>query len=71
MILNASRKKLNVIPDTEPAILYSSAFTAYGIFGWINIWFSNGMKETPEELNRIIVNNINTMIKGAKELEEL
>jgi hypothetical protein len=29
------------------------------------------MKETPEELNRIIVNNINTMIKGAKELEEL
>jgi hypothetical protein len=29
------------------------------------------MKETPEELNRIIVNNINTMIKGVKELEEL
>ena len=71
MILNAIRKKLNVIPDTEPAVLYSSAFTAYGIFGWIDIWFSNGMKETPEELNRIIVNNINTMIKGAKELEEL
>jgi len=29
------------------------------------------MKETPEELNRIIVNNINTMIRGAKALEEL
>ena len=37
MILNAIRKKLNVIPDTEPAVLYSSAFTAYGIFGWIDI----------------------------------
>jgi len=71
MILNAIRKKLNVIPDTEPAVLYSRAFIAYGIFGWIDIWFSNGMKETPEELNRIIVNNINTMIRGAKALEEL
>ncbi|MBQ9048142.1 MAG: TetR family transcriptional regulator C-terminal domain-containing protein [Solobacterium sp.] len=30
-------------------------YIAYGIFGWIDIWFSNGMKETPEELNRIIV----------------
>ena len=71
MILNAIRKKLNVIPDTEPAVLYSRAFIAYGIFGWIDIWFSNGMRETPEELNRIIVNNINTMIRGAKALEEL
>ncbi len=71
MILNAIRKKLNVNPDTNPAALYSSAFTAYGIFGWIDIWFSSGMKETPEELNRIIVGNINTMIRGAKALDEL
>lgn len=71
MILGAIRKRLNVNPGTDPAVLYNSAFTAYGIFGWIDIWFSNGMKETPEELNRIIVNNINTMIRGAKALEEL
>ncbi|MBQ3460192.1 MAG: TetR/AcrR family transcriptional regulator [Solobacterium sp.] len=71
MILNAIRKKLNVNGDTDPAALYSRAFTAYGIFGWIDIWFSNGMKETPEELNRIIVSNMNTMIRGAKALEEL
>jgi len=71
MILGAIRKKLNVNPGTNPASLYASAFTAYGIFGWIDIWFSNGMKETPEELNRIIVSNINNMIRGAKALEEL
>ncbi|MBR2811190.1 MAG: TetR/AcrR family transcriptional regulator C-terminal domain-containing protein [Solobacterium sp.] len=71
MILNAIRKKLNVNADADPAALYTSAFTAYGVFGWIDIWFSHGMKETPEELNRIIVSNINTMIKGAKALEEL
>ena len=71
MILGAIRKRLNINKDIDPASLYSRAFTAYGIFGWIDIWFSNGMKETPEELNRIIINYLNRFILGAKEIDTL
>ena len=71
MILGAIRKRLQIGPDTEPAVLYSRAFFAYGIFGWIDVWFSSGMRETPEELNRIILNNLNDLIIGAKSIDTL
>ena len=34
-------------------------------------WIENGMKETPEELNRLIVENINNFIIGAKAIDTL
>ncbi len=71
MILTAIRNRLNMNKDIDPSSLYSRAFTAYGIFGWIDVWFSNGMKETPEELNRLIVENINNFIIGAKAIHTL
>jgi AcrR family transcriptional regulator len=70
-ILAAIRNRLNMNKDLSPSSLYSKAFTAYGIFGWIDVWFSNGMKETPEELNKIIVDNINSYIIGAKYIDTL
>jgi AcrR family transcriptional regulator len=71
MILTAIRNRLNMDKDIGPSSLYSRAFIAYGIFGWIDVWFSNGMKETPEELNRLIVENINNFIIGAKAIHTL
>ena len=71
MILAAIRNRLNMDKDISLNVLYSRAFTAYGIFGWIDVWFSNGMKETPEELNRIIIENLNGLIIGAKAIDTL
>lgn len=70
-ILAAIRSRLNMDKDIGLSSLYARAFTAYGIFGWIDVWFSNGMKETPEELNRIIVENLNKIIIGAKSVDTL
>lgn len=70
-ILAAIRNRLNLNTNIGPNALYSKAFAAYGIFGWIDVWFSNGMKETPEELNKIIVDNINNHIIGAKAIDTL
>lgn len=71
MILVAIRNRLRMNKDLDLNSLYSKAFTAYGIFGWIDVWFSNGMKETPEELNKIIIDNINNHIIGAKAIDTL
>ncbi len=71
IILTAIRNRLNMNKGISLNALYSRAFTAYGIFGWIDVWFSNGMKETPEELNKIIVENLNNMIIGAKSIGSL
>lgn len=71
MILSAIRNRLNMNNDISLNSLYNRAFTAYGIFGWIDVWFSNGMKQTPEELNRIIVDSINNFIIGAKAIDTL
>ncbi len=71
MILAAIRDRLNMDKDISLNVLYSRAFTAYGIFGWIDVWFSKGMKETPEELNRIIIENLNDLIIGARAIDTL
>ena len=71
LILNSIRKRLGIDSDIDAPTLYARAFNAYGIFGWIDVWFSNGMRETPEELNHIIVDHINRIIQGAKTIEKL
>ncbi len=71
MILAAIRNRLNMDKNIDTNSLYSRAFTAYGIFGWIDVWFSNGMKETPEELNKIIIGTLNNFIIGAKYIDSL
>ena len=71
LILNSIRERPGIDSDIDASTLYARAFNAYGIFGWIDVWFSNGMKETPEELNSIIVGHINRLIQGAKTIEKL
>lgn len=37
-------------PDQEVAAAYSSAYAAFFLYGWIEVWFRRGMKETAAEL---------------------
>ena len=33
---------------------YTSAFVAYGLYGWIEEWFKRGMQETPKEMAALL-----------------
>lgn len=37
-------------PEYEAAQAYASAFVAYTLYGWIDVWFQRGMKESSDEL---------------------
>ncbi|MCI8307246.1 MAG: TetR/AcrR family transcriptional regulator [Lachnospiraceae bacterium] len=46
VILNIMELK----PDLPKIEAYSKAFAAYSLYGWIEVWFQRGMKETAEEM---------------------
>ncbi len=35
-------------PDQDPIPAYSSAYVAFFLYGWIEVWFRRGMRETAE-----------------------
>lgn len=37
-------------PDQEMPAAYSSAYLAFFLYGWIEVWFRRGMRDTAEEL---------------------
>ena len=37
-------------PEYEKVQAYASAFVAYTLYGWIEVWFQRGMKESAEEI---------------------
>lgn len=37
-------------PDQEIVAAYSSAYVGFFLYGWIEVWFRRGMKDTAEEL---------------------
>ena len=37
-------------PEQELVAAYSSAYVAFFLYGWIEVWFRRGMKDTTEEL---------------------
>lgn len=37
-------------PEQELAAAYSSAYVGFFLYGWIEVWFRRGMKDTTEEL---------------------
>ena len=38
------------LPDQEAKAAYASAFAAYSLYGWVEVWFLRGMKESAEEM---------------------
>ncbi len=37
-------------PEQEMPAAYSSAYVAFFLYGWIEVWFRRGMKDTAEEM---------------------
>ena len=37
-------------PDQEAKDAYASAFAAYSLYGWVEVWFRRGMRESAAEL---------------------
>ncbi|WP_082423077.1 TetR/AcrR family transcriptional regulator [Paenibacillus dakarensis] len=37
-------------PDYSKKEAYATAFVAYSLYGWIEVWFQRGMQETAEEI---------------------
>ncbi len=37
-------------PDQEMVAAYSSSYVGFFLYGWIEVWFRRGMKDTAEEL---------------------
>ena len=37
-------------PDQEAKAAYASAFAAYSLYGWVEVWFLRGMKESAAEM---------------------
>ncbi len=37
-------------PEQEAAYAYSSAFVAYSLYGWVEVWFFRGMKDSAAEI---------------------
>lgn len=40
-------------PDQTAEEAYAAAFAAYALYGWIEVWFSRGMEDTPEEITAL------------------
>lgn len=37
-------------PEQEAISAYASAFAAYSLYGWVEVWFLRGMRESAEEM---------------------
>lgn len=40
-------------PEHEKGEAYTKAFVAYTLYGWIEVWFQRGMKESSEEMTNL------------------
>ena len=45
-------------PEQNSLQAYTSAWFAYGLFGWINEWIARGMKESPKEMAQLDKNQL-------------
>lgn len=42
-------------PELDKIEVYSKAFFAYTLYGWIEVWFSRGMRESSEEMAQMFI----------------
>lgn len=50
-------------PEQEVVAAYSSAYVAFFLYGWIEVWFRRGMKETAAELAGYLKSDANGIRK--------
>ena len=41
--------------ELEAKAAYASAFAAYSLYGWVEVWFLRGMRESPAEMAALFV----------------
>lgn len=41
-------------PEQEKSAAYASAFAAYSLYGWVEVWFQRGMKESADEMANLL-----------------
>ena len=40
-------------PEQEAVNAYAAAFAAYSLYGWVEVWFMRGMRESAEEMAKL------------------
>lgn len=43
-------------PENSKMEAYARAYVAYALYGWIEVWFQRGMKESPDEIAAMFPN---------------
>lgn len=43
-------------PEQSKVEAYTTAFAAYSLYGWIEVWFQRGMQESPKEIALLFKN---------------
>ena len=51
--LESVKEACGAKPEQPNVVAYTSAFIAFGLYGWIEEWFKRGMQETPEEMAQL------------------
>ena len=51
--LESVKEACGAKPEQPNVVAYTSAFIAFGLYGWIEEWFKRGMQESPEEMARL------------------
>ncbi len=54
LMLDTIKEKVGLVAELQNQEAYGKAFFAYGLYGWVLEWIGRGMKETPDEINRIL-----------------
>lgn len=47
----------HLTPECEMAEAYSKAFAAYALYGWVDVWFQRGMRESADEIAELFKKN--------------
>lgn len=54
LMLDTIKEKVGLVEDLSNQDAYGKAFFAYGLYGWVLEWIGRGMKESPEDINRML-----------------
>ncbi len=57
LMLHTIKEKVGLVAELPNEEAYGKAFFAFGLYGWVLEWIRRGMKETPDEINRILSRN--------------
>ena len=43
-------------PESSKEKAYARAYVSYALYGWVEVWFKRGMRETSEEIAEMFKN---------------